>query len=92
MNSSLGWESISKGNITMSVTPIQEFEIKKYFWVSKLDYASFSKKIDMLIKMSLSQWRIKNKKIARIIEYDKNNKKLITTINKFLKKEILKNK
>ena len=46
----------------------------------------------MLIKLSLSQWRIKNKKIARIIEYDKNNKKLITTINKFLKKEILKNK
>ena len=85
MDSTLGMESLSRGNKVVSF-PFKPYKnIKSFFWNCELTYQNFEKKILHLYNMSEKEWLKKIKNNEMFLNYNPGNIILKKTINRIIK-------
>ena len=87
IDSTLGLETLSRGNKVLSIPHKKEIIILlKVFFVEKnLNFSNFEKKVDELFYMKKNLWNKKIKEESNFIIYDYKNKKLKKLFKRFLK-------
>lgn len=86
-DSSLGMESLSRGNKVLSF-PFKPYQgVPKFFWSHKINQDIFEKKLEPIFKMKNNIWlkKINNKK-EFFVKYNPGNTILLNIIKKYLKK------
>jgi surface carbohydrate biosynthesis protein len=95
LHSTLGYESLSRGNKTIFLDPFSKhlkavnfgwpdrnFRKNGPFWTIKISYFNIKNLIDNLKKMNQLRFnKIKNKYVKRLMHIDYNNNKLIKILN-----------
>ncbi len=84
MDSTLGMESLSRGNKVVSF-PLRRSKniLNSFYTSSKLDYKTFSKKVDYIFQMKKSTWRDKIKTGNKFV-YNPQNTEFKKTIESLL--------
>lgn len=86
IDSTLGLETLSRGNKVLSIPHKRNYNIIKGFFVEKnLNFSNFEKKVDELFYMKKNLWNKKIKEESNFIIYDYKNKKLKKLFKRFLK-------
>ena len=86
IDSTLGLETLSRGNKALSIPHKRNHNFIKGFFVKKNpDFLDFEKKVDELFHMKKKFWNNKIRKEPNFIIYDYRNVKLKKLFNRFLK-------
>lgn len=99
IDSTLGYESLARGNKTAAFTCRGEsignvaanfgwprvYPDNGPFWTNKIDTSEFNRVMDFLVNMDDKKWELCRKNyISEIMEYDPNNKKFQSILNEIL--------
>lgn len=85
-DSSLGMESLSRGNKVVSFPFKPYLGMPKFFWSHKINQDIFEKKLNLIYEMKINTWlkRINHKKEV-FVKYNPGNTILLNIIKKYLK-------